>query len=811
MEIFDLSLEQHLISGVLRYPNVFPDVDGYISDADFKNKLHKVIWSVIKQSLLNNEPIDRVLIAERINRLSLSFEDRISSVADYLEELSLNHIKEESVKLAAEQLKTVSIRRNIAQTGLEISTTMQKSTDLSAEEVVALSNSIYTKVVNNFKSKNDPIDLFRGAEDYIASLDNDAPSEEIECPYPLYQKFFGGFFPGDLVLFASAPKSGKALEENTPIPTPNGFKNIKDLKIGDEIFAYDGTITTVMAVKKWKNRELFKVTTNDGQKIVADAEHDWSVMPCRRNKKWKVLSTQQIFDANFSRPIKLPDSGPLVLPLKKLPIDPYVLGVWLGDGHSASARISQSESDGDFMISEFKKRGYLMKKSKSGKFLYHVSDLQSKLRANNLLNNKHIPSPYLRASQEQRTDLLKGLIDTDGHISKKKYGQIEFCTTSQKIAEGFIELIHSLAIKGQIKVSDAKLYGKICSKRFRITFHTKDVCRLPRKLASVNQNIRKKSRFISNIERHGKGNTVCIQIEHPSHLFLCGKAMIPTHNSTLLSDLLKRSCFSDSRVKGLIIDTELETYRVQRRNISAMSGVNEYLIKSKKWRQYPEYVAKIKQALTEIKAYFDKIDHVYVGNVSTEEMASIVRRWHWKKIKKGDKPLVAIDYFKLTGADKIDDAFSASMNLGYRVDTFKKLASELQCPILGACQTNKAGEVGLSHEVNKFVSSLFKFERKTDEEMERDNFNPTDPKNPSHKLVPLYTRDLGSYTEGINNLVPVTTGGKRQYIQNYLNFKLDNFTVTEAGDLREVIQKRDFKLNISKIRHDGELTPQFND
>lgn len=477
MEIFDLRLEQYLIAGILRHPEIFPDVDGYITENDFKNRLHQVIWSVIKNSLLSKEVIDKVLIAQKIDKLALSFEDKISSVADYLEEISLIETKAQSVKHTARELKTVTIRRNIAHTGLEISDAMEKHSELNSDQIVALSDKIYTKIVNNFKSSNEPVDLFKGAEEYIASLSENDLNEEILSPYPAYQKYFGGYFPGDLVLFASAPKSGK---------------------------------------------------------------------------------------------------------------------------------------------------------------------------------------------------------------------------------------------------------------------------------------------------------------------------------STIISDLMRRICESAEKVKGLIVDTELETYRVQRRTISAISGVNEYLIKSKKWRLDPLYVQKVKEALEQMKAYYNKIDHIYVGNVSTEEMASVVRRWHWRNIhKKNCKGIVAVDYFKLTGADNVLDAFASSMSLGYRVDTFKKLASELQIPIIGACQTNKMNQVGLSHEVNKFVSSLFLFERKSAEEIGRDELDVNSSKKATHKLTPLYTRDLGEHFEGINDLVQVIINGKKSYVPNYINYRLENFTVTELGDLREIVSRNGtYKMNI---------------
>jgi len=479
--IFDLRLEQHLLSGVLRYPFTFPDIDGLISEADFKNKLHQTIWNQVKQTLRSGESVDQFIIAQKINNLALSFEDKISSVADYLEGLCLINVKQTSLKALANELKTISIRREIADTGQEISKAMYQHSDLKADEVVVLANQIYSKVINSFKPQNEPCDLFRGAEEYIRSLDDDLPSDEIFCPYKTYQNFFGGFFPGDLTLIASPPKNFK---------------------------------------------------------------------------------------------------------------------------------------------------------------------------------------------------------------------------------------------------------------------------------------------------------------------------------STLLMDMMRRICeYKNEDIKGLIIDTELETYRVQRRIIAAISGVNEYLIKSKKWRKNHALNEKVEAALEQMRNYFGKIEHIYVGNTTTDEMLSIVRRWHWKNINKNNKAIVAIDYFKLTGRDeKILDAFAASMSLGVRVDMFKKLASELQIPIIGAVQTNRQNQVGLSHEINKFVSSLFLFERKNQEEMERDNFDAVDKSNATHKLMPLYTRDLGEQADKHNEYVPYFCPKKNKiiHIQNYISYKIQNFNVMEMGDLQHLFNMKDNQLKITK-------------
>jgi replicative DNA helicase len=249
--------------------------------------------------------------------------------------------------------------------------------------------------------------------------------------------------------------------------------------------------------------------------------------------------------------------------------------------------------------------------------------------------------------------------------------------------------------------------------------------------------------------------------------------------STILLDILIKTTQSDSNVRALMIDTELETYRVQRRLLSNLTGVHEKLLKDGTWRNNSITLKKVREIWPLIKKYFSKIDHIYVANATTEEQHSIIRRWHWKNINTtGKKAIVALDYFKLTLNDGVDNAYAGSMKMGYAVDATKKLASELQCPILAAAQANAADETGLSKEVNKFASSVFLFKKKTLDDIALEGGKST------HKLVPMFTRDVGLEYDSIDT-VKITKDKKDMYIPNHINFRIDSFVVTEMNTLQE--------------------------
>lgn len=266
--------------------------------------------------------------------------------------------------------------------------------------------------------------------------------------------------------------------------------------------------------------------------------------------------------------------------------------------------------------------------------------------------------------------------------------------------------------------------------------------------------------------------------------------------STLLLDILVKVTQADENVRGLIIDTELETYRVQRRLVSNLTGVHEYLLKTGAWRNNAITFRKVREIWPIIKQYFAKIDHIYVGNASFEEQQSIIRRWHWKNIATNNKKaIVAIDYFKLTATQGITDAYSGSMTLGYAVDGAKKLASELQCPILSAAQANANDETGLSKEINKFASSVFLFKRKTLDDVAIEGGKST------HKLTPLFNRDVGLAYDSVDT-VKIIKDKKDFYVPNHINFRIDNFCVQELNTLQEQMS---LQLLPKKPKQDNEL------
>ncbi len=228
-----------------------------------------------------------------------------------------------------------------------------------------------------------------------------------------------------------------------------------------------------------------------------------------------------------------------------LPIDPYFLGVWLGDGNSRNSQITTADPD---LIPIIQEAGYTVRKLTSHPYLYAVDDengkavsrwqpgMTGRLRELGLILNKHIPLSYLRASEQQRWALLAGLLDTDGTVSR--HGAIELTTTIPQLAQDIYELVCSCGLRPYMVEGRARLNEKDCGPKWQIAFTTdRPVFRLPRKLAMQKVRLRNftpernRFRYVTAVNPVTSRPVRCIQVGTPSHLYLAGRTMIPTHNS----------------------------------------------------------------------------------------------------------------------------------------------------------------------------------------------------------------------------------------------------------------------------------------
>lgn len=353
----------------------------------------------------------------------------------------------------------------------------------------------------------------------------------------------------------------KGLPLDTEIPTLEGWSTIKDVQEGDTIFDKDGNPTKILHKSEVHHNPCYKITFDNGDTIVADHEHRWEIsFSTSKSSKYhgeyktQVMTTEEIATyldsisekrTSYNIP-RIVNPKPIKLENKELPIDPYVLGCWLGDGSKQCGAITNETNN---VLEEIQRRGYALGddiSSEGSTPTYTILGIYGKLKKLNLINNKHIPIIYQRASYEQRLDLLRGLMDTDGYYnSKRKRFVME--TSQDWQCYDFIKLLASLGIKATKFDIIKKLNGKEFH-AYSINFSTRGLNPFLMRNQDIVYSTRDACTYrnIDKVELVETVPTQCLEVDSPSHTFLCTDKMIVTHNTNKKLDL---KGFYDSKTK----------------------------------------------------------------------------------------------------------------------------------------------------------------------------------------------------------------------------------------------------------------------
>lgn len=338
------------------------------------------------------------------------------------------------------------------------------------------------------------------------------------------------------------PGTGKALANDTPVLTKNGWKNHGDLAVGDEVIGLDGK---------------FKKVTHVFPKVMVDCRVHFSnhtYIDCHENHEWVVYDrhhhvhdkrqsviyeTKHIENRCVNGELYVEVGKDVVGETKDLPVKPYTLGLWLGDGENKHPRICSANDDYDAITGVIRDGYDLRKIYNFGSYSFYSFDgLRKDLQKVNMCYcnhkcNKRIPDVYFTASIEQRLELLAGLLDSDGSYVKDINRYI-FITISDDLRDDFIKLVSTFGWRCNVYYRTKMKNG---NPNWAIQFNA-DLsipCRLKRK-----QNVAKELRYhrykIEKVERIDPKQGNCIEVE--DGMYLVGNTLIPTHNSTLIKFLM---------------------------------------------------------------------------------------------------------------------------------------------------------------------------------------------------------------------------------------------------------------------------------
>lgn len=379
---------------------------------------------------------------------------------------------------------------------------------------------------------------------------------------------------------------GKALESNTKIYTPSGTKKIGELTVGEKVIGCDGNPYNVTGVYPQGIKDLYRVTFNDGYSILCCDEHIWSVSTRANGSNSNLrktltidLTLKQLLDKdlqikriegknnklqptyylskNGQTKWQIPITKPIIFnKFFELPINPYLLGLLIGDGGLSTGSIRFSSVDNEIIesIKNILTDDIEIKKINGDNCDYSIvtkvnngNSLIKKLRELKLMGctsiDKFIPEIYKYSSIEDRLSILQGLMDTDGFCNKSRknneFSGTEFCSISEKLVDDVIEIVHSLGgiarKSSRIPKYTYKGIKQEGKRAYRVNIKLQgdmNPFRIKRKKNLYNPPQKYKvGRYIKNIELERKGDAVCISVDSPDKLYVAEHCIV-THNTT---------------------------------------------------------------------------------------------------------------------------------------------------------------------------------------------------------------------------------------------------------------------------------------
>ncbi|MDP9407780.1 MAG: replicative DNA helicase [Actinomycetota bacterium] len=772
----DLVAEQSVLGGMLLSKDAIADVVEVLKSADFYRPAHQIVFDTVLDLYGKGEPADPVTVSAELSRTG-----QLARVggAPYLHTLISSVPTAANAGYYAKIVADRAVMRRLVEAGTRIVQLGYGADAMDVEAAVDLAEAQVYDVAER-RTGEDYVLLeqcLQGTLDEIESIGNrGGVMSGVPTGFADLDALMHGLHPGQLIVVAARPAIGKALALDTPLPTPTGWTTMGEVRVGDEVLGADGRPTRVAAATEiMSGRPCFELSFSDGERIVCDADHQWltetrasgrSAQAAAvgynryRNQRTfaairtsaEIAATLHCATADERLNHSVTNAAPLALPERDdLLVAPYTMGAWLGDGHSASARITSADPE---ILARIEADGYRV--TARGGLLFTVQlpppppvgkrecvvcgaaflprttqvrtcgkvcgcrsrdipgalpapscpdcgrpsatgfglcqacrdqhgTVQARLRTLGVLGDKHIPQTYLRASERQRRDLLAGLMDTDGTVVNT--GAVQFTTTNRRLAEGVAELIVSLGYRCSTSTQAVRGRSPDSSTCFMVTFTTTDrVFHLSRKhAAQTTRHARDRagvrSRYIAGARRVDTVPVRCIQVDNDDHLYLAGRSMVPTHNSTLGLDFARAAAIKN-QLPSVIFSLEMSRSEITMRLLSAEARVPLHHMRGgtmtdDDWSKLARRMGEVAEA----PLYIDDSP-----NLTMMEIRSKARRLK----QRHDLRLVIVDYMQLMSTNRRVE--SRQQEVSEMSRAMKLLAKELEVPVVAISQLNRGPE-----------------------------------------------------------------------------------------------------------------------
>lgn len=584
--ISDKSCTMQILGGLMKNPLLLGQVDKYLFTIDdFSGRLEKYIFMAIGNLFENGArtitPLDvaNTLETDAAAHSILIGQNGIEYLQDALEFSNL-----ENFDYYYTRLKKLNLLRDLNKQGIDTSefycedltdpsatAINRKFEELSVQDIVERLKKKLLKLESQY-AKSEEVSTENAADGIDDFIDELGTTVKVGLPIQgdIYNQIIDGAQPGALTIRSGSSGLGKALPNSTLIPTPQGMRRVDEIQPGDYLFDAFGKPTKVLNVYPQGEKEVWQVTFKDGRTAKCCEDHLWSYCTssqkpnAKRNRRFYTstlgeLRKKELQSKNQDFRILVPMAYAAEYPEKTFLIEPYLMGLFLGDGsfrqHESNKSFQFSSQDDELPNIIGRITGWQVKRSSLKNYTWYFADPhhRSDQKKQNiwvedvvaqypsLLNTssltKFIPRDYLYGSIQQRWGLLNGLLDTDGAVDGK--GRVSYFTISPQLRDGIVELCQSLGLKASVAL-DAHKDTNVCY-IIHITGRPEDkkkMFRLSRKHALIekwyNNGARKEANDFNPIvaitDLGYCEDMTCFYVENEEHLFLT-ESYSPTHNT----------------------------------------------------------------------------------------------------------------------------------------------------------------------------------------------------------------------------------------------------------------------------------------
>ena len=698
----DISSIVQIIGSIYNHPQLLEADDKYFfNEEDFVDNFHKIIFGTIYNLYQHGaKSLTLSSIEDYLEQRPKAYSEyKANKGSEYLLRCSENN-DFSSFDYYYNKMKKMTLLRGYEKIGMDMSYWYDPDTlDLKVKQrqedwldnhtLEEIANEIDDKILSiRMKYVDNASEGGVQAGEGIDKLLKDL-KETPEIGYPLYGDYINTVVRGarlkKFYLRSASTGTGKALPNDTIIPTPQGEKRVGNIKPGDYLFDALGKPTKVLQIFPQGEKEVWQITFKDGRTAKCSKDHLWSYCTIGQrieNRKNRIFYTKTLEEISKKDLYKQGRGYQILIPMQKaveysekiFSIKPYTLGLLLGDGsfrYDHTQKALSYSSENEILPKEIaKEMNWNVKKNSdfnynwtfewkiptSHKNVWVEEALKEYPELWNIKSDKKfIPKDYFEGSISQRRDLLNGLLDSDGSVDEK--GKIRYCTNSLQLRNDIIKLCHSLGLKATW-IEDHHKSTSICY-CVEIAGTPEDkisLFKLPRKKELIqkwyNSPKRKELNLFNpviKIENLGYSTEMtCFLVDNKEHLFLMNDFIV-THNTrsmvadacyigcSQMYDLDERKWISTGASQSTIfIATEQDLSEVQTMMVAFLSGVNEeHILTSEYYEGEWERVCKAAMLLKNGKIYFESLP-----DFSLQDIENTIKRG----VREHDARYCFLDY-----------------------------------------------------------------------------------------------------------------------------------------------------------------------